>query len=47
MTKETFTLYSPSGAKYVTGDKTEAVRLQTAYGYTDKAPKQAPKPDSK
>jgi hypothetical protein len=38
---EKFTLYAPDGRKYVTGDKTEAVRLKAAHGYTEKAPKQA------
>lgn len=41
------TLYSPDGVKYETTSKVEATRLR-AYGYTDKAPKQAaPKSDSK
>lgn len=34
-----FTLYDPNGVKYDTNDKTEAVRLVQAHGYSETAPK--------
>jgi hypothetical protein len=41
-----FTLYDRDGKKYETGDKTEAVRLKSAHGYTETAPKSSsPKSD--